>query len=162
MTTDGPRIHSFSFTNIHKLLKKTTYFSPLSLSVLLKHDYFGLCTSSIWSSRSNGFQILPLAYRIRNTISKQNDTALFRKRSANKYKGAKYCFFYYFTFDYSIEMDQNNLAIILNTTNLHYYKTDYYEIQNFLSVPKMVYILLNKTTFWGMGIFSHSKLRRKI
>ena len=70
--------------------------------------------------------------------------------------------FYYFTFDYSIEMDQNNLAIILNTTNLHYYKTDYYEIQKFLSVPKIVYILLNKTTFWGMGIFSHSKLRRKI
>ena len=64
-----------------------------------------------------GFPILLLAYRIRNTISKQNNTALFRKRSANKYKGAKYCFFYYFTFDYSIEMDQNNLAIILN-----YYK----------------------------------------
>ena len=32
-------------------------------------------------------------------------------------------------------MDQNNLAIILNTTNLHYYKSDYFEIQKLLSVP---------------------------
>ena len=39
-----------------------------------------------------GFQILPLAYRIRNTISKQNNTALFRKRSANKYKGQNIVF----------------------------------------------------------------------
>ena len=46
---------------------------------------------------------------------KINYTALFRIKSANKYKGVKYCFlFYYFTFDYSIEMDQNNFAIINN------------------------------------------------
>ena len=108
-----------------------------------------------------GFPILLLAYRIRNTISKQNNTALFQKGRLISTKGLNIVFFYYFTFDYSIEMDQNNFAIILNTTNLHYYKTDYYEIQKFFSVPKMVHILLNKTTFWGMGIFLHSNLRRK-
>ena len=52
-TTDDSRIHSFSFSNIRKLLKKTTCFSPLSLSAYFKHDYLGLCTSSIWSIRSN-------------------------------------------------------------------------------------------------------------
>ena len=100
-----------------------------------------------------GFQILPLAYRIRNTISTQNDTALFEKGRLISTKGLNIVFFYYFTFDYSIEMDQNNLAIILNTTNLHYYKTDYYEIQNFFSVPKNGLHIIKQDYILGDGDF---------
>ena len=50
-------------------------------------------------------------------------------------------------------MDKNNLAIILNTTNLHYYKTDYYEIQNFSLSQKWSTYYLTRLHFGGWGFF---------
>ena len=50
-------------------------------------------------------------------------------------------------------MDQNNLAIILNTTNLHYYKTDYYEIQNFFICPKNGVHIIKQDYILGDGDF---------
>ena len=57
LISDGPRVHSLPFINIHKLLKNTnSLFLSFSLCLFLKYDYYGLCTSSIWSIRSKDFR----------------------------------------------------------------------------------------------------------
>ena len=82
---------------------------------------------------------------------KRLKTARFRKRSANKYKELNIVFIIFFTFEYSIKNGPKQFKQFSNTTNLQ--ETDELQnIQNFLC-PKPVYMLLNKTTFWGMGIF---------
>ena len=85
---------------------------------------------------------------------KTNDTAGFRKRSANEYKGLNIVFIIILPLNIPFKMDQNNLnnsAINLNTKyNKNRQNTKYTKF--FLS-QNCLPMLLNKTTFWGMGIF---------